>query len=212
MELSIEKIRHAAFKLHLDTGFDFNDIQTALDSEDWIPYSQTGLSRGHVAYATRFKKNRPESEVLRSILTFLRSDDIKRKYIETFYATHDPYFESIWCMKPDEMMSFVDIGADLVLDRPGFEIDIHVDNRMLVSTGWIYLTPRDDPEWSTYFYFDREKTSDPIRMTTNPGDGWLNFNDFNTWHDGYNRTEENRYGIILSLSIKHPREYNYRHK
>ena len=202
MELTINQFRHAGFKLHLDTGYDFDVINNELKKESWIPYNKTNLSAGQVAYETRYKKNWPDSEILRSIVSFMRSEETKRQYIDTFYSTHNPYFESIWCMKPADMYDFVEIGAEFVLDRPGFEIPVHIDNRMLVSTGWVYLTPRDDPEWSTYFYHDTKKSDPPTRATTNPGDGWLIFNDFNTWHEGYNRTQEDRFGIILSLTIK----------
>jgi hypothetical protein len=67
----------------------------------------------------------------------------------------------------------------------------------------IYLTENDNPDLSTYFYWNGDKDNE-IRLTTNFGDGWLHVNDAPNIHTGSNKTQEDRYTILLGLTIKHP--------
>ena len=63
-----------------------------------------------------------------------------------------------------------------------------------------YLIPGDDPKQSTTFYAD-EKRSDPVRMKTGFGVGWVAAGMNDAWHDGHNLSNQDRYVILSGLSL-----------
>ena len=104
-------------------------------------------------------------------------------------------------MYPWRMSQNTILHAEFSKDMPGFENGIHCDMRRLVGTGLIYLTDRDNPDLASAFY-DHPDRHNPHRVETGYGVGWVHSNDWNTWHDGWNRTNETRYSILLALTLQ----------
>jgi len=93
------------------------------------------------------------------------------------------------------------LHAEFTKDLPGFENGVHCDMRRLAATGMVYLCNGDDPEIASAFYDHPDKWS-PQRVTTGYGLGWVHSNDWNTWHDGWNRSDQTRYSILRALTLK----------
>ena len=73
--------------------------------------------------------------------------------------------------------------------------------RRLVGTGMIYLNEGNDPRVASGFYSHPDRHDEHI-VETGYGMGWVHSNDWNTWHDGWNRSDRVRYSILLGLTLK----------
>jgi hypothetical protein len=73
--------------------------------------------------------------------------------------------------------------------------------RRLVATGMIYLCDSNDPDQASAFYDTPDRQSEQI-VETGYGLGWVHSNNWNTWHDGWNRTDQIRYSILLALTLQ----------
>jgi hypothetical protein len=142
----------------------------------------------------------PQSTELKDILAFISSDTVKRQIIAQLYQDF-PHISALWeGWSQDQMNTHTVWGGQYLRDRPGFYLETHLDTRLQVATGLIYLNDTDDINWSTFYYTDKFKT-DEIRISNNFGQGVLHINDHDTWHEGYNRTNKDRYLMIVGLLI-----------
>lgn len=188
-------------RFHVDLPCDHDQLRTELDRENWIPHGDIGAVGNNPWPGMRFKVLRPSlhNRRLHEIWEFCCSDQLKQFFIDWMYL-HIPNIAVDWDMHPETLFKSCHLHGEFTKDMPGFVNDIHTDYRKLVATGMIYLTNHDDPDLSTYFCDDHDRTNQ-LRMTTNWGDGWWHANGNDTWHEGWNRTTHVRYSILLALTI-----------
>ena len=175
-------------------------IMSELEAEDWRPYgAETAVK--HDAWAgKRYKVHRPKGPILQEISRFFREDSTRDYLINCLYRDKE-ILQINWQMYPWRMSMNTELHAEFTRDLPGFENGIHCDMRRLVATGMIYLVDGDDENLSSAFY-DNPMRDNPVRVKTGFGKGWVHSNDWNTWHDGWNRTQQVRYSILLGLTLK----------
>lgn len=170
-----------------------------LDQQDWQPYG-TDTSVKHDAWlGKRYKVNRPTTPKLLEIQKFFAKESTRRYLIECLYRDK-PILQINWQMYPWRMDMNTILHAEFTKDLPGFENGIHCDMRRLVATGMIYLCKDNDPKVASAFYTHPDRHDENI-VETGYGLGWVHSNDWNTWHDGWNRTDQVRYSILLALTL-----------
>lgn len=205
MNININENRF--FLLNFNVQFD-DDYQTIIDElkkEEWVPQGlKQYVGQENEAFYSRWliKDGNIKSLPLKKIINYIQSEKVHESVLDHLYS-FEPQFEGLWGMPKEKMYRFAHWHAYYQLDKPGFELKLHTDYRRLIATGMIYLTEKDDPNVATYFYWDK-KPENEIRTTTNYGDGWLHVNDGPNFHTGANRSQEDRYTILLGLTIKHP--------
>jgi hypothetical protein len=64
-----------------------------------------------------------------------------------------------------------------------------------------YFIDGNDPDQGTVFYSDQQK-NDPLEMTTGFGKGWMAANTHDSWHMGWNRSQQDRYSILFGIRLK----------
>lgn len=171
-----------------------------LEKEDWRPFGMD-TSVPHDRWpGKRYKVLHPASDILNDIRDYLQSDDIHRYMVEKLFE-HKDNLQTTWQMYPWRALKNTDLHVEFTRDLPGFENGIHLDTRLLFATGMIYLTDRDDERWASCFYSDFQ-SSNPVMIPSGFGQGWIHANDYDTWHDGWNRTDEVRYSMLFALTLK----------
>jgi hypothetical protein len=187
--------------LQLDMPYTRSELLTELENEEWVSPGIINPLNADLWNGTRFKcmHPKPEHSKLTALANFLNSGQTKHQLISwLFDTTPSLSYEYDWTV--DTMYKHCSLHSEITRDSPGFINVLHTDYRKLVATAMIYLTDRDDPTLSTYFY-DTMERDNPIRMPTNFGHGWLHSNGNNTWHEGWNKTPEVRYTILLGLTM-----------
>lgn len=182
------------------TPYSYEEIVSELKKESWVPFSNidtTGNSEGH--WPLRFKLMQPKSLLLQRIHNFFSSSDLRRSVIDQLYCLD---LKNLYGQTKDTLFKNTLFHGEFTLDKPGFECGRHIDYRLLVATGGIYLSEKDDENISTYFYTDNKKDTEPhTRATTNYGDGWLQVNGNDVWHDGWNRSNSDRFSMLTALTL-----------
>jgi len=150
---------------------------------------------------TRYKCLRPQwkHKALTAVSRYFGSVEFKRQAIDWMYQEYHG-IDVTWGMSADEMCRRSRTHIEFTKDMPGFVNDIHTDYRQLIATGMVYFSEHDTPDLSSYFYTDQNR-SNPTRITTAFGDGWWHMNNYDTWHEGWNRTDQVRYSGLLGLTI-----------
>ena len=199
MRLDISPIRNNLSSLQLTLNSPKITVIEHLEKENWIEHKESKVKAndGHV---NRSVLPHPQSPLLNDILTFISSDVIKQQVIAQMYQDF-PHISALWeGWSQDQMNTHTVWGGQYLRDRPGFYLETHLDTRLQVATGVIYLNDTHDIDWSTFYYTDKLKT-DKLRISNDFGQGVLHINDHDTWHEGYNKTNKNRYLIIVGLLI-----------
>lgn len=184
----------------MDLPWSRKEIIDALDKEDWKPYGMETAVKHDAWTGKRYKVHFPNSPILREIAEFFRKDSTRDYVIECLYRDK-PILQINWQMYPWRMSMNTELHAEFTKDLPGFENGIHCDMRRLVGTGMIYFAEDDDERIASCFY-DHPDRHNPDRVETGFGKGWVHSNDWNTWHDGWNRSDQVRYSILLGLTLK----------
>lgn len=194
-----EKDRLAKLKIHFP--YTRKDLIDEIEKESWDNPGNINPLGVDLWQAQRAKCMRPKEEhgKVKSLCDWLSSDEIKRTLIDWMFD-HIPALSWEYDYDKVSMFNHTLAHSELTRDVPGFVNVLHTDYRKLVATGMIYLTNRDSPDLSTYFY-DTMDRQNPVRMTTEFGDGWWHANGNNTWHEGWNRTDQFRYVILLGLTL-----------
>jgi hypothetical protein len=198
-QLKYNQVRPQVWQIKFDMPHTRQEILPELLSQPWSVIDGSPPSWQGMRHRLRPPFNTP---IMRGIHSHLCSDDHRRSLIDHFYDTV-PMFQSRWGMDRDTMFRQTFAHGDFLKDLPGFYQDIHTDYRLLVATGMIYLTEGDDPRLSTSFYDDRHG-SNPTRITTNFCDGWWHINDGSPWHGGHNASDQDRYSIMIALTLSWP--------
>lgn len=199
MRLEIYPLRSNLETLKLNVPYSKVTVLNDLRNEIWTDHrdSEFKANQGH---CFRSVLPSPQSNILKEILDYMCSDKIKKQVIDTLYKDF-PHVSSLWEGWTIEQMDQNTVwGGQYLKDSPGFYLDKHLDTRLQVATGLIYFTEHDDTGWSTVYYSDKTG-SDELRITNNFCEGVLHVNEHNTWHEGYNRTNQDRYLMIIGLLI-----------
>jgi hypothetical protein len=188
-------------KFHIDLPYTYDELLAEFENEDWVSPGMINNLGNDNWGATRFKIMNPKSENRRltELTKFFRSPELKKKFVYWLYES-DTSFQYDWEWTPDEMCEHTILHGEFSKDVPGFVNVLHTDFRKLVATGLVYYAKTDDPDISTVFHDDPNRTNS-FRMTTNFGDGWLHANGNNTYHEGWNRTDYPRYSTLIGLTL-----------
>lgn len=196
----IEPLRHNVSVINMKFPWSRDEIVSELEKEDWRPFGMD-TSVPHDRWpGKRYKVLNPKSHLLNTIRDFLQSGDIHRYMIEKLYENHQS-LQVTWQMYPWRAIQNTSLHVEFTKDMPGFENGIHLDTRMLFGTGMIYLTEHDDERWASGFYNDLHKNN-PVTIPSGFGQGWIHANDYDTWHDGWNRTDQIRYSMLFALTLR----------
>ena len=206
-----ETSRSLVYKINYDFGITATDIVKRLETEDWVCEQPTKLvnqnrlngGRWVLANAPRgqVREENIKDPVIKEIFKHVTGHTFKRHIVETLIQNDN--FCRLWGVtNPDLLDSLTVLTANLVIDQMGCNIKLHLDNRMLLATGMLYLNekPLDGGAQHTVFYTDENK-SNPMPMETGPGNGWFAVNMQNNWHEGFNKSIQKRYSILLGLSL-----------
>lgn len=201
MKLHFYPRRHRVFAIHVDMPCSFPELLAELESIKWVsPGSLNPLGmdlwnaeRGKCMTVTSSTPN------LLTIQRFLSSDETKSQIIDVMHE-HIPDLAWEYNFDRQRMFDHTNLHAELTRDSAGFVNVLHTDFRLLTATGMVYLMPEDSEDLSTMFYDDANR-SNPLRMTTNFGDGWWHANGNNTYHEGWNRSSQYRYSFLLGLTL-----------
>jgi hypothetical protein len=198
MNANFVYLKDFVFRLELDSGFDKNQIIEDFKNEDFG--SDTIDAYGTTGFSSRRNIKEIKSSRLKSISDYFSSDLFKKLMIDTLYS--QPNFGGQWAISPKRMFDMTAAITNLTCDSPGHNTGIHIDNRCIVATGMCYFSPEDDPDISTWF-FDTKDKKNPLRILTDFSSGWLAANMHDSWHDGYNKSNYNRYTLMYGLVLKY---------
>lgn len=193
------RIDYRVLGIDFSNGCAQEEIIAELEKEQWNPYGQETKIDHDIWQGYRYKVHRPISPMLQQISNYFRGDQAKQLVIDALFQ-HKKGFTVTWGMTPEMMMRNTELHVEFTKDRPGFECGIHCDYRLLVATGLIYLSDSDNINHATVFY-DNPKRENPLPIPSGFGQGWFHANDWNTWHDGWNRTTKDRYSMLLGLTL-----------
>jgi len=199
MRLEITPLRSNLEKLKLTIPYSKKIVLDELAKENWIDHKDSEI-KANAGHLYRAVLPRPQSEILKELLNFVCSEQVKNQVVDTLY-TDFPQIGSLWEGWSNEQMKQHTIwGGQYLKDSPGFKLEKHLDTRLQVATGLLYFTEYDNPNWSTVYYTDKIG-SDKLRITNEFGEGVLHINEYDTWHEGYNKSDQDRYLMIVGLLI-----------
>ena len=206
----INSDRALIYNLQLDSGLTSAHISQFYSVEEWevesINQAQRQANRGtglrHLIKGST-SRGTPQRELLKtdelkSLHDYVQSDAMKNIIVDKLYE--DDTFKRLWGVSKQTMLQLTKFIACFVTDLPGLTVKLHLDNRMLVGTGMIYLNDKSDGRQSTVFYTDEQK-SNPLEIHTGFQNGWFAANTHNNWHEGFNHATTNRLSILLMLQI-----------
>jgi hypothetical protein len=199
INFDLDPLNYKVLGINFSNGHSQKEIVEELKKEKWNPYGVETKIDHDLWKGYRYKVHRPASPMLQQIVRYFLSSEAKRKVIDALYAQKTE-FKSMWGMTADMMMDNSLLHAEFTKDLPGFENGIHCDYRLLIGTGLVYFTDQDSGDHCTVFYDDPQRNN-PFRVPSDFGQGWFHANDWNTWHDGWNRTTEDRYSMLLGLTV-----------
>lgn len=187
--------------LHVDLPFSQEELLSELEQEEWVNPSVINNLGNDNWGGVRFKCMNPKLEHrnMRLLHDFFQSDELKQRLVHWMYETDDS-MNWDWEWTPEQMCAHTRLHGEFSRDMPGFVNVMHTDYRKLVATGMVYFSSQDDDRLSTVFY-DTMDRANAVRMTTDFGDGWWHSNGNNTWHEGWNKTDQVRYSALLGLTL-----------
>lgn len=203
--LEVTQLDYKVARIKFEFGSNYDEMIAALETETkWEPYGYRAVVEGHMPewQGLRDKLYEPNHPLLQRLLTYWQQDKTKEKIVDALYETKSD-MEEKWGMPAEKMYKNVQLHGELTRDQPGFENGIHCDYRRLVATGMIFFTNEDNVDHSTHFY-DNPQRDNPLKTPSNFGEGWLHGNDWNTWHDGWNRTDKVRYSMLIGVTLLIP--------
>lgn len=196
LSLEFTPVNGVYTRMKLNMPYDFATIKAELEKETtWQLDNPVWYPKG-----LRSKCYRPESHILKEIRDFFSAASTRRILCETAVNNFPGIPGGRWLMNADQLFDCTGSHCEFNRDLPGFEQHIHVDFKFLLCTGFVYLTEYDDPQVSSYFYDDRNGAN-PQRATTEFGNGWLAFNDHDSWHSGGNNADYIRYSMLVGLTL-----------
>jgi hypothetical protein len=207
-----ETERALIYTLNLETELSANDFRQELDAENWQVEQYKNVNgrdggrrftiNGSGRYDSKSSLDLLRGSILKQLFSHVLSEEFKLQWLSEMVK--NPAFCKLWgSSSVQDIANYTILQANYVLDKPGARISMHLDNRLLLSTGMIYLNQSSDatkPNQATVFYTDRDR-SNPITITPAFASGWAAANTHNSWHEGFNKSEEKRYSLLLGMSI-----------
>ena len=211
MNLSIIKSdRDLVYNLHLNSDLTSDQVSELFAIEEWeietFPQATKQANRGSgLRHLIKDSKNRTglrkellKTNQLKDALDYFQSDTLKNIIVTELYNNTE--FKRLWGISKESLLKITKLTACFLTDLPGLNVKIHLDNRMNVGAGMIYLNELSDGRQSTVFYTDDQK-SNPLEIPTGFQNGWFAANTHNSWHEGFNLATTNRLSIIFNLGI-----------
>ena len=198
-KLDVQHRTHQLYKLKLTMPYTSEEVIQELNKESWQKFSETNTT-GYDIWPLRFKTQHPQSHMLREIQEFFRQDSTKSDLVDYLFET-SPNIRGNYGMTKDAFIKNTSLHGEFTKDKPGFMCGRHIDFRLLAATGGIYFLKEDNPDLATYFYRSYNDEKEYARSTTECGDGWMQVNDNDVWHDGGNKSTEDRYSMLVALTI-----------
>jgi hypothetical protein len=196
MEARYDKLRDFVYSASFDLPCDADILRKELIAEDWQVNSN---GYGQSVFSFRHSVTHIRGTNLTCIIDYFHSDAFRKGVILDLYRSKN--FAAQWGIDPIMMMQNTTSFGTLVLDKPGHVTGLHLDNRLLVASGMCYFIDGNDPDQGTVFYSDQQK-NDPLEMTTGFGKGWMAANTHDSWHMGWNRSQQDRYSILFGIRLK----------
>ena len=196
MQSKFTKLRGSLYALQVDLPCDYSTIIQEFQGQPWAA-DEAGYGQNN--FETRYRLKEPQGELLNDIVTEVEHGGFKQQLISTLYS--DSYFPGYWGLTPEKMDQTTHLYALYTWDRPGYSIRIHTDDRMHVAQGMIYFINSDDSDQSTYSYTNQDG-SNPLRVPTGYGCGFVNANLNDSWHTGKNSSNQERYSLMIGLRLK----------
>jgi hypothetical protein len=197
--------------LALETAYTPAHFRQELDKENWQVevFKNVGGRRsggrctinGIGRYDSKTSHDMIQGLALKELFSYVLTDEFKIQWIAEL--AKEPAFCKMWASSPEDIASFTVLQANYVLDKTMTRVVMHLDNRLLVATGMIYLTDTTDfvqSKQTTNFYTSQEK-SEPMVIVPKFGTGWIAANTHNSWHEGMNMSGQERYSLLLGLAI-----------
>jgi hypothetical protein len=195
MQTVFKKQRDFIYTFNLPLSMSNDVILKELQQEQWTP-DQAGYAQN--SFPTRYRLTHPKNNALIEIQNWIDHSDFKNEIIDQLYQ--ESLFPGHWGISQQRMMEKTFIYGIYTLDKPGYSIRIHTDDRLHVVQGMIYFIPTDDPKRSTTFYTSFEGNN-PMRIPTGPGAGYVAANLSTSWHTGENSSNEDRYSLIFGIRL-----------
>lgn len=190
--IKIEPIRSNLESISLDLPFKYQQVIDELEKEDWSNQSEHNQKRSVLID--------PSSNILRQIKKFLSSETVKEKIINSFYLNF-PLIKEMWDgWSPEQMIQKTLWDCVFFKDEPGYFMERHLDTRLNVATGIIYLNLESDEKRTTVYYTDKHG-KDELKIPNSFCQGVISINNHDTWHSACNRTCDNRYVIMIALML-----------
>lgn len=196
MHMTFDKKRDWIYEVDFNLPFDQRELMDDLRNDDWQG-DDSGYNMN--PFSKRYRLHAPRSPRLQEIQRWFMGDEFKQHIMNQLYS--EEWWSGYWGISPKRMWERTTVFGNLTLDKPGFGTGIHLDNRTLVAVGMCYFIDGDDPQQSTYFYTSKDKDNE-LRIPTGFGKGWIAANMHDSWHDGFNRSEKDRYNALLGLVIR----------
>lgn len=198
--------------LNLETDYSPAKFREELDNENWqveVFKSVNGRAGGGRCtidgvgrYNSKSSLESIRGNILKELFSHVLSEEFKRQWISEMIK--DSTFCKMWgASKVEDIASYSVLQANYVLDNTMTKIAMHLDNRLLLATGMIYLNETNgiiQGQQATTFYTDQNK-SNPLVIKPNFGKGWVAANTHNSWHEGFNMSSQKRYSLLLGISI-----------
>jgi hypothetical protein len=173
--------------------YTIDDILNEVNSYDWQQWKDVN--------GTRFKQALPDQlgPIVNNLRNFFVSDEFQEQLL-SLMSQRPEFYGSYW--RDNQTLFKNKLGPifECDMDTPGFTMQPHLDDRGLVIVGMCHFIKDDDPKQSTTFYTS-ESASDPLRMPTGNGIGWVTANLHNSWHSGHNISDQNRFSIKFGVRI-----------
>lgn len=208
MNITFQPLTYFLGTVKLELDISHTELIKTLEDEDWISvdwrtpdvWKREDTDWGMRCEVKNFD-NGYKSEKLNEIVKFIKSSSVHDKALDMLYTW--PQFEGLYNLKKDKMKNFAHWHCHFHKDKPGYYLGPHTDYKRLVATGLILLTEEDSPDTSTTFMWEG-KEENSIRLPSGYGAGWLHVNTEKNIHWGHNKSNKDRYSIMLGLTIKHP--------
>jgi len=215
----MKSARDLIYNLQLDSNLTSAQILELYAAEEWeierFDHDRP-LNANRGSGLRKIIKNSSRNELSRELLKTdelknlhdnLQSNAFKNIIVNALYE--DIEFKRLWGISKKSFLKLTKLKANFITDLPNLNVKIHLDNRMLVGAGMIYLNDKPLGRQSTIFYTDEQK-SNPMEISTEFQNGWFAANTQNSWHEGFNFTSTNRLSILLGLQINasNPNENN----
>jgi hypothetical protein len=173
-------------------------ILEELKQESWVSITPTHMDDFYT------KRHRIDGylkgqEVVK-VAEYLRSAEFKQILLDLVWK--DMMFQHKWGprLHYDKIndITITEFGFDK--DSPGFSTDLHLENRCQIAFGKIFFMTEDREDSSSYFY-SSEHRDDPTRVPTGMGLGWLCINTHWGWHEGWNKSNQDRYSSSFNFTF-----------